>query len=330
MCERAAELGHSLLFPAVCRYCGEQIYLFATPLGGFAIFDDVGGDWPKHECWGIEQSSVRYSDTAPTFSKTYRFPVPEATPLVTPPAGARLIGTIIAQDPSTTSRLWPSALYDGTSIYKISTEHGSLLGRCVRGTVEHRANTPVLLKIEILAPTILSTAAPALEAVTHTEAKSIHPLILWDLQAQAQTLKKSSPRSGGALSAALDALLNGQTLAGMLLLTRLLGQHTEQIATSLKATAVRVILLAIRDLKLYAAFPSILSRLSGGTLSALDQDTRRLLDEVRSLGQLHRHYVAPDRIRRTFERRLNKERQYLERTQGDSSIGPDFDALWQS
>jgi hypothetical protein len=200
----------------------------------------------------------------------------------------------------------------------------------VRGTVEHRANTPVLLKIEILAPTILSTAAPALEAVTHTEAKSIHPLILWDLQAQAQTLKKSSPRSGGALSAALDALLNGQTLAGMLLLTRLLGQHTEQIATSLKATAVRVILLAIRDLKLYAAFPSILSRLSGGTLSALDQDTRRLLDEVRSLGQLHRHYVAPDRIRRTFERRLNKERQYLERTQGDSSIGPDFDALWQS
>jgi hypothetical protein len=68
MCQRAAELGHSLLFPAICRYCGEQIYLFATPEGGFAIFDDVGGDWPKHECWGVDQSTTRYTDIRPTYS----------------------------------------------------------------------------------------------------------------------------------------------------------------------------------------------------------------------------------------------------------------------
>jgi hypothetical protein len=330
MCERAAELGHSLLFPAICRYCGEQIYLFATPEGGFAIFDDVGGDWPKHECWGVNQTSARYTDTAPTFSKTYRFPIPEATPVAIPAAGKRLIGTLVEQASEATSRLWPSVLYDGRTIYRISTEHGDLLGRCVQGTVEHRASTPVLVKIEILAPAIQSQGEPPRRVATPTEAKSVHPLVLWELQTQAQVLKKSHPQTATTLTAALEALLNGHSLAGMLLLTRVLGQRTEQIATKLKATTLQVILLAIRDLGLHAAFPAILSRLSSGTLSALDKSTRQLVDEVRALGELHRHFVPAERIRRAFDRRLAKERRYLEKTQPASDIGRDFDALWQS
>lgn len=47
---RAKDLGHSILVSVDCRYCNAPIYLFATPEGGFAIFDHLGVPWPKHQC----------------------------------------------------------------------------------------------------------------------------------------------------------------------------------------------------------------------------------------------------------------------------------------
>jgi regulator of protease activity HflC (stomatin/prohibitin superfamily) len=129
---------------------------------------------------------------------------------------------------------------------------------------------------------------------------------------------------------ALEALLNGYTLAGTLLLTRILSHHAERVATKLKATALRVVLLAIRDLGLHAVLPALEARLSGGTLSAMDEETRRLLTQIRSLGELHRHFVPPERIRESYERRLTKERRYLEKTHPGSDVSEDFDTLWRS
>ncbi len=116
----------------------------------------------------------------------------------------------------------------------------------------------------------------------------------------------------------------------MLLLTRILSQHAEQTAAKVKASVFRVVLLAVRDLKLHAVLPAILSRLSNRTISAMSEDTRRLLEETRQLGELQRRFVIPERIRQAFGRRLKKERRYLVHGEPGSDLGADFDALWQS
>jgi hypothetical protein len=54
----ATKLGRSLVIPTNCRYCGTDIYLFASPNGGFAVFDELGIPWPKHSCW----DSLRHGD----------------------------------------------------------------------------------------------------------------------------------------------------------------------------------------------------------------------------------------------------------------------------
>jgi hypothetical protein len=53
----AASLEHSVTFPTECRYCGTDIYLYASPTGGFAIFDALGKPWPKHDCPGYDGRS---------------------------------------------------------------------------------------------------------------------------------------------------------------------------------------------------------------------------------------------------------------------------------
>jgi len=116
----------------------------------------------------------------------------------------------------------------------------------------------------------------------------------------------------------------------MLPLTRILTSHADQVAAKVKASALRMILFAIRDLGLHAVLPAIESRLSGRTLSVMGKTTRELLDAVRQLGALHRRFVTTERIRQSFVRRLKKERLYLEKSQPGSDIGPDFDALWQT
>src|SRR5262245_23189103 len=55
MAELAFELGHSLVFPVQCKYCGATVYLFASPDGGFVVFDDLGPPWPKHWCKQLAQ-----------------------------------------------------------------------------------------------------------------------------------------------------------------------------------------------------------------------------------------------------------------------------------
>lgn len=62
----ATTTGRSLTFQTICRYCGAEIYLYAHPNGGFAIFESLGSPWPKHECvgygrWSTDDMLVRFT-----------------------------------------------------------------------------------------------------------------------------------------------------------------------------------------------------------------------------------------------------------------------------
>jgi hypothetical protein len=43
---------HSKTIPMTCRHCGQKIYYFFCDCGCRVFFDNLGGDWPIHECSG--------------------------------------------------------------------------------------------------------------------------------------------------------------------------------------------------------------------------------------------------------------------------------------
>src|SRR5262249_32677523 len=98
MSELAAELGHSLVFPVLCKYCGALVYLFASPNGGFAVFDDLGPPWPKHRCRGYVESrtpSCSFPDPRP---KQYTLPVPDSAIFCPAHVGRPLSGIVVGTE----------------------------------------------------------------------------------------------------------------------------------------------------------------------------------------------------------------------------------------
>ena len=131
MSQLAAELGHSVLFPVQCRYCGDDIYLFADPNGGFAMFNDVGRPWPKHRCPGMSNVPVPYHIPPITFSPNYDMPVPMNVWFAPYDAGRKLQGTVVQIRPTNMSRfkgdVTDVVLYNGRrSLQK------SVPGKCFR------------------------------------------------------------------------------------------------------------------------------------------------------------------------------------------------------
>ena len=325
MCERAAEFGHSLLFPAICHYCGARIYLFATPEGGFAIFDDVGGDWPKHDCWGVHQAATHYTDLDPTFSRDYPFPVPAHAQHRTPTAGSQVVGTVLREDrPSRPGGLSESLIFDGTSVLRVAFADGKYVGRCIRGFVQLRHGQAVLTAVEVLSPPE-PAAIGQRQRPTPTELTQLRASDIWTLQGLANTLAVTHPKPADTLRQALDAFLNGYTLTGVFLVARLL--LTAPISTSVKADLVRLTLVGLVDLKLHSVLPGLVGRLSGGTIAALDSETRRSLDRATKLAELLKKHMAQQRLREALDRRFTKELRYFQRTEGP--LVDEFKQFWQ-
>ncbi len=139
MSKLAEELGHSLIFPVMCKYCGEAVYLFASPEGGFAVFDELGPPWPKHWCNRFAEARVvdcSFPDPRP---KRYTLPVPDSVEFRPPLNGARLSGIIVGiatrVHPRRKEPLWTIDLYDGECLYRIHVGVQFPLGSYVCGEV---------------------------------------------------------------------------------------------------------------------------------------------------------------------------------------------------
>jgi hypothetical protein len=138
MSELAAELGRSLLFPVDCRYCGDRIFLYANPDGGFAMFDDVGPPWPKHHCHGrLGRPAEGYRFPASPFSPRYDMPVPKGVETVEYQNGNPLKGAVVlmkqAMVPRRVGDLYDVVLFNGRFLYVIRTRESLSLGVFVAG-----------------------------------------------------------------------------------------------------------------------------------------------------------------------------------------------------
>ena len=122
MTDLAAELGHSLVLPVRCYYCGRLVYLFASPEGGVTIFDELGPPWPKHECTGLSQNGTVNCTFPESRIPDYKVPV-TAFALVHPcQNGDRLLGVIVDITPrhnlQQSDFVWEIAVFDGKRLYQ--------------------------------------------------------------------------------------------------------------------------------------------------------------------------------------------------------------------
>jgi hypothetical protein len=156
MSEMAAELGHSLLFPAQCWSCGRSIYLFAAPNGGFAIFNDIGVPWPKHRCPGRPDGpDVRFFPA--NFCPVYDIPVPQGVGFRGYDAGQRLKGAVARvrriDVRRRTEAVFDLVLYNGEGLFKTCVMEELPTGAFVRGIATFVPEVGTCLKqIERLSP----------------------------------------------------------------------------------------------------------------------------------------------------------------------------------
>ena len=136
MSQRAVELRRSLLFPVRCRFCGVQIFLFADPDGGFAIFSQIGKPWPKHRCSEMCQDPSSSYDSSTLCSDEFDLPVPWGTPFAEYEAGRVLQGTVVKVMPEChprTKNLFGVVLFNGRVLFRIRSRKSLPIGVVVTG-----------------------------------------------------------------------------------------------------------------------------------------------------------------------------------------------------
>jgi hypothetical protein len=135
------------VFPTNCRWCSRSIYLFATPEGGFVIFDEVGEEWPKHECFGVQQSRLYGGESRSEYALQFHFSGPHKATEAVPRSG-KVTGTVIGQ--SENGGVWTTRIFDGKQVLVATANSTDLVGRSIRGLIANRDGEAVLEVIDIL------------------------------------------------------------------------------------------------------------------------------------------------------------------------------------
>lgn len=314
MRDLAQDLGHSLLFPVFCRYCGQPIWLFADANGGFAIFDSRGWPWPKHECWGINPKTPRYSEEAPRFSSRYRFPIPADKEPETPEPGASIDGTLISAVDATNSSARVVDIYDGRHIWEVALRSPIPLGTSIHGRVEAGTPVPVLKDLEICElPPSSFTLSSQTKAELPTDLAALPNVEIWRIQEDASAIRKTNPETAQLLKAGLEALLNGHTLTGVAFLAEALTSSSDSLPTELKARHVRTVFRALSELQLQPLAPGLWNALSRGTRETIRGDSRDEIQKIVMLGRLRGRLEASATADSRLEARLRRERIYSSR-----------------
>lgn len=309
MRQLARDLGYSVTFPTCCRYCGEDIWLFADPNGGFAIFDDLGPPWPKHECWGIHPESPRYTLMDPSFEKSGRFPVPKGTQAGTLTPNAQLTGTIVELGQAGST----ATVFDGTRVYHLYLPNAIPLGATVTGTVDTISQPPRLRDVHLWdLPTLPSIRREFFIPPSQpTELKGVRSVDVWRYQQDAAELRGAHPEISDRFSMALDALLNGFTLTALAILVGILRTVSDNVPAVLKARYASTVFRALGELRLEPLADPIWGAISRGVRASVEGDQKKEIDRILQAGQLRSKLESRERVIAQFASRCKKEGRYL-------------------
>jgi hypothetical protein len=306
-------LGRPLLFPVSCRHCGASIWLFADPNGGFAVFDDIGAPWPKHECSGVRARDPRYTDPSPLFSGAFRdFPVPDTVRSATPVAGTRIAGFVVRSDQTLFGRQLAVLCAKVVYLVLVAREYG--VGTALAGTAEQRVDGTWLGKVRYLPmPTRADLNAPARTALQTMPVTALAPDMLWALEDDIASLNEWGC---AAASVAIRAVVHAVGADQLVTATAALAASvlfrgpagTPPIPVAVRH--VRVLLLTLRDDRLVSCAPPLLGSLPSTVRSAVRSEAAELVRTVVDLGAAVRERTPLLERRRDLEARLAAEQSY--------------------
>lgn len=211
MSELAAELGYSVLFPTDCRYCGQRIYLFASPEGGFAIFDEVGIPWPKHQCWGIRSNSRDYRGNK-VYSDTYRVPIERELQAIRTRGRGLIIGFCVDQVIGLSLPAY--LLWDGRGLLRVVSEEKLEKGRLYQGNLNQDGEFCWLVQPELI------EYIPSEPVYTrHDNEWEVNEV--WYLQQDAADMLISEREIKQGLLASIDAIVSENEIIAALILVNL-------------------------------------------------------------------------------------------------------------
>lgn len=306
MQQLAADLGYSIVFPTLCRYCGEPIYLYAAPNGGFAIFDHLGPPWPKHQCWGIGPSPTRYVllDTR----AVGRISIPNSAPVARWRPGRSIEGIVARATPASKT----IDIYTGRVVMEGVPVSGRLPpeGRYARSVTEDQMGAVVFEVVELphnLATVVGGGQGGGVSAEVEGQDARLHGYRL-----DRATLASANTSSAATL---LDGLIQassgGHLLAELILLVELVSLNDASTDTEMRARHALDAFDLARKLG-FDGLPSAMeSRLSNGVrkkLASLESD-----DGVRSgIRSLQAKFHVKDSSRSRYRKLHRHERAFLD------------------
>lgn len=121
------------------------VYLYAAPNGGFAIFDELGPPWPKHECQGYAPGNSIELKMPSACLPRYDLPVPPSI-LSSCQEGEHLRGTVVAVTPDTAPSEGDATcevdIFDGSRLYrKLIVKFLVPIGCCLEETSRELTDT---------------------------------------------------------------------------------------------------------------------------------------------------------------------------------------------
>jgi hypothetical protein len=293
------------VFPTHCWYCGQLIWLFADPFGGFAIFDELGSPWPKHQCHGVTQDRLRYVLTS--FRKHphgYRLPVPDVEH--ERPANSVPIRAVVINPDGPRGTV---ELYNGSKIYPVRPipaptqrlrEGDYIVGCLVPRTAGTELHDWALCAVE---PPGLQQVPPANPAEVRNIVEAVEEL--HDLKIDAAALARSHSRESDLLGLAHQALVSGYQFTGMVLLCGFICAKTDQLPVVVKARHAALAFEHLQAMELEAIAPGLSAKLSHDVRASLGTSA----DNVINLGKLKIRTESPERIKDKLRTRLRKPRE---------------------
>lgn len=314
----AAELGYSVVFPTICRYCGEPIFLFASPDGSFAIFDSLGIPWPKHECWGVQRDTSNYTSLSLVCSSQYRLPVPKSASVI-----SRKTGTVRGVVVSRKELLKPDCLvkysiFDGTNVFEIFSVKNLDIGKFIEGDLEIVSEKAVLREPHFLSED--SQTKSNLSRRARVASKALRRSDIWDLQFVVDRLRSTDPNVCRFLEATLEALASSFPITGILLLSQAIAITSDAWSRQDRTRYLKLLLTLIDESRLHTAVPALRRSLAGRFRHSLDDETSNYLSELATIGELKLKNESISTRHSVFDNQWKKESKYSEIISGTSGI----------
>lgn len=212
MCDLARELGYSIIFPTDCRYCGQPIFLFSSPEGGFTIFDELGIPWPKHECWGVRRGARDYRGNY-DYTGLYRLPITQSAESPSRPYGDHITGICLGHESKKTTESY--FLWTGSKVVRICSSqplqpYRFYIGGLARLDMHYWIESPVLIEHRV------SSVADFQTGKDDWDVNEV-----WYLQQDIAELNKSEGEVKELLDAAIEGLVTDHNFVASLVLLKL-------------------------------------------------------------------------------------------------------------